>query len=231
MASNHDRVNVCGATRQVWQPGRLSGALRAFESYRMKKEFDVEGLFYKIGSYKLRKFLDIRRCNANKDKPDLMVVMMNPGSSYPFDGIEDNIKLSKAHPDNTQDQIMKVMLNTSLSFARILNLSDLRTPDSNKLYKFLASLESEKLAHSIFNPSRSKELKKLFVEGVPVIYGWGVNAALVPLARKAIETISIKNPAGILKEGTEYSYYHPLPREYKKQAEWVKHVTSQITRT
>jgi|SRR5690606_21203704 len=160
-----------------------------------------------------------------------MVVMMNPGSSYPLDGIDNNSVPSKAEPDTTQQQIMKVMGAAVFNYARILNLSDLRTPDSNELYRFLKSESCSSVEHSIFLPDRKPELAKLFVNDVPVIFGWGVNQALIPLAKQAIESLCINNPLGMLKPKTRYSYYHPLPRIYAKQLEWVQHVTSQITRT
>jgi hypothetical protein len=158
-----------------------------------------------------------------------MVVMMNPGSSYPLDGIDNSSSPSKAEPDNTQQQIMKVMDAASIGYARILNLSDLRTPDSSALYKFVKSKESESVAHSIFSPTRKEELNTLFIKDVPVIFGWGVNSALTPLAKQAIDLLSIENPLGKLKAGCKYSYYHPLPRIYSEQIEWVKHVASQLT--
>ena len=197
----------------------------------MSKEFEVTGLFYKLGERKLRKHLDIMRAGTDQASPDLMVVMMNPGSSYPLDGIDHNLRPTKAHPDNTQEQIMKVMQNTTLNFARVLNLSDLRTPDSSKLYEFLSSSEAKEIDHSIFSESRNMELQSLFQLGVPTIFGWGVNQALLPLAKTAVDVLSIQNPLGMLKSNTTYCYYHPLQRLYQKQVEWVQHVTNQITRT
>jgi len=192
-------------------------------------EFEVTGLFYEANGYKLRKYLDIRVQDTSKTVPQLMVVMMNPGSSYPLNGIENNSAPSAAEPDTTQYQIMKVMEEGEVEYARILNLSDLRTPDSNALYKFLKSEESKSVDHSIFSATRKSELNQLFVRGVPVIFGWGVNPALVPLARQAVDSLSIEQPLGIRKPNTEYSYYHPLPRIYANQLEWVQHVTSQLT--
>lgn len=144
----------------------------------MKEEFEITGHFYEIendknGNY--RRFLDIKRKPANTEQPDLMVVMMNPGSSKPLDGINNNDKPSKAKPDPTQDQIMRVMNNVSFNYARVLNLSDLRTQHSEELYEFLKSKESKLVPHSIFDPSRTCELESLFVRGVPVVFGWGVD--------------------------------------------------------
>jgi len=192
-------------------------------------KFEVTGLFYETNGLKLRKFLDIKLSGTKQSKPQLMVVMMNPGSSYPLDGIENNTVPAVAKPDNTQSQIMKVMEGASIEYARVLNLSDLRTPNSNALYKFLKSKESQLVDHSVFSPTRKSELNQLFIRNVPVIFGWGVNKALVPLAKKAIASLSTEQPLGIKKPNSEFSYYHPLPQIHSKQVEWVQHVTSQLT--
>lgn len=197
----------------------------------MSGNFEVTGLFYEECGYKMRKYLDIQRKGSAKSEPDLMVVMMNPGSSFPLDGNDNNTVSSRAEPDNTQQQIIRVMDATSFEYARILNLSDLRTPDSSQLYKFVGSKESSEVDHSIFSPTRKTDLTRLFLKNSLVVFGWGVNPALIPLAKQAMESLNIDRPIGMLKPKTEYSYYHPLPRIYAKQQEWVKYVTSQITRT
>jgi len=197
----------------------------------MRNEYEITGLFYKIGDYKCRKYLDIKLKSSKITNPDLMVVMMNPGSSYPLDGIDNNTKPSFAEPDNTQDQIMKVMKNTSFKYARILNLSDLRTPDSNKLYKFVKSEDSKTVPHTIFDNDRIDDFNLLFVKDVPIIYGWGVNSSLTGLAKLAIETINHPSPIGIKKDTKQYAYYHPLPRIYKKQIEWVEKLSQRLSHT
>ena len=196
----------------------------------MNTEFDITGLFYESNGYKCRKYLDIRRKGSSQNIPDLMVVMMNPGSSYPLDGNENSLIPTTAEPDKTQTQIMKVMDIASLHYARILNLSDLRTPDSKELYKFLDSDKSKQFEHSIFSDNRKEDLEELFIKDVPIIYGWGVNKALILLAKKAVDTLGIKNPLGKLKVNTEYSYYHPLPQNYYAQQEWVHDISNQINR-
>lgn len=203
--------------------------LHAKRNNKLSGKFEVTGLFYETNGLKLRKFLDIKLTGTKESKPQLMVVMMNPGSSYPLDGIENNTVPTIAKPDNTQSQIMKVMEGAAIEYARVLNLSDLRTPDSNTLYKFLKSEESQLVDHSVFSPTRRPELNQLFVRNVPVIFGWGVNKVLIPLAKQAITTLSIEQPLGLKKPNKEFSYYHPLPQVYVKQVEWVQHVTSQLT--
>ena len=197
---------------------------------KVRSEFEIKGLFYKIDNYKCRKFLDIKRKSSDRRTPDLMVVMMNPGSSYPLDGIDNNHSPVDAKPDDTQDQIMKAMCIASFEYARILNLSDLRTPKSNKFYDFIRSNESKLLEHSIFAQNRINDFSEQYVKGVPVIFGWGVNPILADLAKQAIERINHPNPAGLKKEDLDYSYYHPLPRINDKKIEWVEKIAKMLIR-
>jgi len=67
----------------------------------MKTQFQITGLFYKLKGYRFRKYLNIKCRNSKKQTPDLMVIMMNPGSSKPVDGIENNIVETKEIPDRT----------------------------------------------------------------------------------------------------------------------------------
>lgn len=195
----------------------------------MVQKFEIFGHFYEQSGLKCRRYLNIQRAGADLREPDLMVVMMNPGSSYPLDGITNNTAPSEAQPDPTQNQIMKVMNNTGFGFARVLNLSDVRQPSSSEFYKFLKSSKASSITHSIFHQAREEELSTLFRQGVPVIYGWGVNSNLEGLAREAINRISEENPIGIKKNGVEWAYYHPLPRIHTKQTEWVKTVSSLLS--
>lgn len=196
----------------------------------LKAEFEVVGHFYEAHGHKLRKYLDIKRVGAREEIPDLMVVMMNPGSSYPLDNNDNNVLPSKAEPDTTQQQVIKVMNKASFNYARVLNLSDLRTPSSDDLYAFLKSEEAKSVDHSIFSFSRKSELDQLLIKNVPVIFAWGVNPALVPFAKLAIDVLGIDNSIGMLKHNTKYSYYHPLPKVYAKQLEWVRYITDECIR-
>lgn len=194
----------------------------------MKTEFEIFGRFYVHSGLKCRKYLDLKRHGVNLNHPDIMVVMMNPGSSYPLDRIDDNQVESKAYPDPTQDQIMAVMNNTGLNYARVLNLSDVRQSSSGEFYKFIKSEDSRAIPHSIFHQSRADELSTLFRQNAPVIYGWGVNSSLEVLARMAMNRLLATDPIGINKNGFEWAYYHPLPRIHTKQVEWVKVISSKL---
>lgn len=187
----------------------------------MKNKFKITGLYYELQGYKFRKYLDIKLKTSYLKTPDLMVVMMNPGSSRPMNGIDNNTIATEAVPDNTQSQIMKVMLNTGFNFARVLNLSDLREPKSEKFYPKIKEMESKNISHSIFDDSRKEELNNLWIDNIPVIFGWGVSYRLKTLAMQAIKVCDVSNPYGLKKLNFSWAYYHPLPPNTHKQNDWV----------
>ena len=193
-------------------------------------EYYFRGKFYKLRGYFFRSYLDIHSLKSTLSEPDLMVVMMNPGSSYPLDPVEHDSGVP-THPDNTQLQIVKVMKSCGFTHARVFNLSDFRTPKSDDLFKFITSIEASKIPHSIFSEERQLELKNLFSNHAPVIYAWGVDSRLVPLALKAVKRLKVSWPIGLLKEGSTCSYYHPLPRNFDKQRDWVTKISAQLKST
>ncbi|WP_426065231.1 hypothetical protein [Flavobacterium sp. DSP2-3-1] len=194
----------------------------------MREDFNVTGLFYEIQEYKFRKFLNIVKKDSNCQIPDLMVVMMNPGGSRPINGYDDYEIETETIPDRTQDQIMVLMNNCKFNYARILNLSDFREPQSRKFYNQMDDFEIKNIHHSIFCEERKEDFNKLFIKDIPVIFAWGVNRNLFELAALAKERIGLVNVSGLKKEGEEYAYYHPLPQNYNKQKEWVINITETI---
>ncbi|QTD37095.1 hypothetical protein JL193_13350 [Polaribacter batillariae] len=192
----------------------------------MKDQFNITGIYYKIGEFKFRKVLNIKKKNSKLKTPDLMVVMMNPGSSEPLDGIDDSNIETLAKPDNTQSQIMKVMLKGDLEYARVLNLSDIREAKSNIFYPKIKEMESLNIPHSIFQEARQNDFSSLWVKNVTVVFGWGVNTKLKSLALKAIEKTKVSNPIGIQKPNFNWAYYHPLPPNTNKQKGWLKSITT-----
>ncbi len=187
--------------------------------------FDVSGLFYDWNNFPCRKYLNIKIKNTKLVEPDLMVIMMNPGSSKP---IEEKYNIeTPTKPDTTQKQIMAVMTNCQFEYARILNLSDIREPKSQLFFKTIASLENNH-GHSIFSSERINDFKVLFNTQVPILLAWGVNKKLLPLAIPASKIIKDNDCFGWLKENSHLAYYHPLPRKKEKQLKWVHTITNNI---
>ena len=129
---------------------------------KIRKYFNVTGYFYEKEQFGFRKFLNIIRKSSTIKTPDLMVIMMNPGSSRQEKEYANIFnKEVPTIPDNTQDQIMKVMNNLELNYARILNLSDLRESKSKILYEKIELLKSINIAHSIFDDRRTADFKNI----------------------------------------------------------------------
>ena len=188
--------------------------------------FDIKGYFYKDdrGSY-CRKYLDITAKNSNKTKPQLMIVMMNPGSSKPLSGIHDGRILTSTKPDPTQYQIMQIMDKKNIQFARVLNLSDLIEPRSSTFYSKIKYSRKD-TEHSIFDSARKHELEELFIKDVPTLFAWGVNSSLNKLTNLAVEELKISNPLGIQKNNNKF--YHARPRLKKSQEEWLLRILEQM---
>lgn len=165
---------------------------------------------------------------------DLLVVMMNPGSSMPLDGAQtvnlfsQNCVITK--PDNTQSQIMRIMDENGYSTAVVINLSDVREPTSSKFARRLKGLSFGSCGeqHSIFSSVRTEDLKRIIdASGTcPVILASGVNYKLRFLTSKALQSFSADRVIG--KQHKNGLFYHPLPRLKKKQDEWVANITAQL---
>jgi hypothetical protein len=206
----------------------------------MHDQYNYTGYFYTSEGYRLRSYLNIRKKSGwfgqrllrvksriGIDSPDVMVVMMNPGASAPLEGGDDGRAEYAAKPDLTQKQIARVMDHCGFSYARILNLSDLRYPDSVDFLSELKPLNSEGVAHSIFDPLRAEELRDIFVQTVPVILAWGVDERLRPLARRALDRIKSPVKVGQKKGGNDWAYYHPRQRGKDPQI-WLDEIFKQL---
>jgi hypothetical protein len=185
------------------------------------------GYFYMLGSIPCRKYLNIRLDNTNKKEPDIVFVMMNPGGSLPLEEGDDGRREVPAQPDRTQEQIVILMRRAGFQFARVLNLSDVRQPDSNKFYKFLDGVAGRGLPHSIFDHRRSDELNDLMIDGVPIVLAWGVDKRLEDLSIMALDLLPRRaDVLGWAKD--DIGYYHPLPKDQERQLRWLDIVADQL---
>jgi hypothetical protein len=205
--------------------------------------FAVYGRFYerKIAgvSEQLRDRLEIApRDRALSDiirgEPDLLVVMMNPGASRPLDALwdaEQNDGFVAAQPDRTQYQIMQLMLaaqdrGVPWASARILNLSDLRTPRSAVFLEKLSTYSADD-SHSLFSRLRQAECRPLFAnKSTPVLCAWGLNPNFAPLAAAALAAAEGHPLVGLSADGL--AYRHPLPQRHDLQLQWLEQVRAQL---
>lgn len=219
----------------------------------LKSKFDVFGHFYSVQVapkkvVECRSVLEIvatahapKKTEAlSSRKPDAVFIMMNPGSSRPLAEVNNRIHAKAIHelsvslvptkPDTTQYQVMRVMHYCEWQHVRVLNLSDLRCPQSGVFFKQFKGLEVDHLfdAHSVFSDRRADELALKLTSGIPVIRAWGVSGNLDPLIDRCMaKLMKAKLVRGLLKEGTTNKFLHPLPSLQSQKAEWINRMVEQ----
>ncbi|QOR36884.1 DUF1643 domain-containing protein [Clostridium sp. 'deep sea'] len=221
----------------------------------LDKQYGVYGSFFKLFIMKdvyipCRNVLEIVKNDYNEYdymnyanyEPDIIAIMMNPGSSspkyksYQESSYNSNIKdiglndLTETIPDNTQYQIMRFMSKFNFRHARILNISDVREPKSSVFKKKVSKTKYNNiLCHSIFSDSRAEELQGLMSDKSLYLLAWGVDSKLKALANQAYDKVKHMRTFGKLK--IDNLYYHPLPQDYNKQKEWLRDIEDIIEKT
>jgi hypothetical protein len=167
-------------------------------------------------------------------EPDLLVVMMNPGASRAIEAMWEDVAAQgfvAAVPDRTQYQIMRLLvsaqdLGLTWRHARVLNLSDLRTPKSAHFIQKLATYAHDE-SHSLFCPARTAERAALFADvKTPVLLGWGLNPHFGALAERALSAARGHPLLGLSDDGRFFR--HPLPQRHDLQVAWLAQLTAQI---
>jgi hypothetical protein len=215
-----------------------------------KLNYEVYGHFYSLDfsggkMVECRSVLEI----VNKDScpddlsqltngdPDCVFIMMNPGSSCPLEPVNQVVKSSnieklevtlvKTKPDTTQYQVMRIMHYKNWIHVRVLNLSDLRDPKSGSFvstFKELHKKYEDGGIHSLFAIPREQELSRKLKrkKQAPVVCAWGVSGDLDLLITQSLSQLNGKAvQVGLLKDGTNDKYYHPLPTLQKDKELWV----------
>jgi len=205
-------------------------------SGKINMKYKCYGHFYELNDVPCRDLLIISDLEiiTKNIVINLLVVMMNPGSSIPLDdGFAVNIFSKECvltKPDNTQSQVMKLMNTNNYNTAVVINLSDVREPKSSKFALKLKGLSFGPMGeqHSIFSEQRNQELINIINScgPCPVVFASGVNYKLRFLTSKAKQSFS-NNPL-IGKQNNKGLFYHPLPRSKQKQNEWVDEINIKI---
>ncbi|MEE3808245.1 DUF1643 domain-containing protein [Lysinibacillus fusiformis] len=207
----------------------------------IRDEFNCYGYFYNIEKKgeivgECRNILEIvRKSNSLNEKVDAIAIMMNPGKSTPIGGqskVINDIKdlgssenqLVLTNPDETQTRIMGVMNEMQWNRVRVLNLSDLREKDHNKLKKKIEHFEdSLGDIHSIFSKERKDELNNFLIkEKVPLILAWGTERYLLNIAETCLNIIKDKRSVGVSSSQEEKFFLHPLATNLSWKNEILK---------
>jgi len=176
--------------------------------------------------------------------PDAVVIMMNPGSSRPIEEgdtdslltmpLPDDFKkpLVLTQPDNTQYQLMRIMVSKGWKQLRILNISDIRDPKSPSFIartKALDNIEGGG-AHSLFSKVRKNEREQVLKRkpGAPFILGWGQDAGLIPLATQCLDCINGEKLVTVPSESNPILTAHPSPMMQAKKEEWIENILTTL---
>lgn len=235
-------------------------ATQALRAADCKARFAVHGLFYDLplggAVWKCRSILELIAHDlvpaddpspVLTRRPDLLVVMMNPGSSRSVDAsflpprvawvdaIAGVRRLVATIPDTTQYQIMKVMAARGWRHARVLNLSDLRETKSPNLFRHVQALGGlpDGTAHSIWSPARRAELLERIGPAAgspPVILGWGRHKALFPLAELCLTALEGRTLLGVQAPEGPLAYAHPSPMMQAGKDAWIAAILEQMAR-
>ncbi|MDZ8119347.1 hypothetical protein [Pontiella agarivorans] len=224
----------------------------------LKKRFTCFGHFYELGlmsgeKVKCRSVLEIvDETVPQKDPsaisemiPDVVVIMMNPGSSRPkVDGHVDPVieypesgkgrrkELVLTQPDNTQYQVMRVAVSKGWNHIRVLNLSDLRDPKSGKFLEKVDMLRSETggHVHSLFCTERQNECAFSLQRktDTPIVLGWGQDQGLLPLAEQCMARIGEIPTVTVPSAVHPLLNAHPSPMLQKMKLQWLESMLHQL---
>jgi len=216
----------------------------------LKRTYGVIGSFYTLqfqdGTLlNCRNVLEIYKgqifCPYQNKLPDALFVMMNPGSSRPWDKeyispiytdalISDKAEITctwtKAYPDITQYQVMRVMAHKGWNHVRVINLSDIRSPKSSEFKSTLKTLNEykPKHLHSIFSPARKRELEKMLriKQCAPIVLAWGTDEFLSELAVLGLQALPMKNRKGVRSGFSGLLFFHASPTLQEHKERWLK---------
>lgn len=211
----------------------------------------IYGHFYQFedlsAGYQGRSTLEIIRTqipsvdNVLSAIPDIIVIMMNPGSSEPRDPrlnpqtvadaacIHQNPVLVDTIPDDTQCSILQLMERKSLNHVRVLNLSDYREPNSANFLKKLTQENSCIGRHSIFSEERNRERQlRLRARLRLAVLAWGQDTRLRFLAWACVNALPrCYERLGQRTHCDHYLYAHPWQRDARARAEWIDSIVDQ----
>ena len=211
----------------------------------LKKSFNIYGHFYNLKLldkvFHCRSVLEIKRKKSINKLPDIIVIMMNPGSSIPLNKFYKPKTYSKkkyfcisekelvpTRPDNAQYQIMRLMQMNNWNFVKVLNLSDLRNGNSSKFQTEFKNANKLDISnpHSITHVNRKKELyNSIKSKSNNIIAAWGSIPELHDSAEKILKLD--KNIIGVKNgEGCNFKYASPYIK--KQKIMWLQEIQNKI---
>ncbi len=224
----------------------------------LKKRFTCYGHFYELVMMageraKCRSVLEIVDGSILQEnpsdisllEPDVVVIMMNPGSSHPKDiyHMDKEIEypqnsgslrktLVLTQPDNTQYQVMRIAVFKGWSHIRVLNLSDLRDPKSGSFIQRAEALSGIMggHTHSLFCRERAAELAHALTRKStsPILLGWGQDLGLLPLVGQCLKRIEAEPTCTVPSAVHPLLNAHPSPMLQSKKLLWLETMMKEL---
>jgi len=177
---------------------------------------------------------------------DALIIMMNPGSSRALSPTHEDREVAAGAirtmelaqplvptvPDTTQYQVMRLMIVQNWDHVRVVNLSDLRNPNSVNFLQTASRIKEMPggSVHSLFSAGRRKERDlRLSMNRGPVIAGWGQNPRLTELAKRCVHSIENGRIVGVQKYGYPFRFAHPSPRNHSLKLQWLTDINSLLS--
>ncbi len=224
----------------------------------LKKRFACYGHFYELvlingERAKCRSVLEMVDSSIPQDnppdisemEPDVVVIMMNPGSSHPKDiyHLDSEIEypqressmrkeLVLTQPDNTQYQVMRIAVAKGWRHIRVLNLSDLRDPKSGSFLQKVDTLAGVMggHTHSMFCKERAAECAHSLKRkgNTPILLGWGQDLGLIPLAKQCMQRIEGEPISTVASDVHPLLNAHPSPMLQSKKLLWLENMIREL---
>lgn len=203
--------------------------------------FRCTGLFYDWradrADFAKRAILEIFRDSqptpGPDSRPEVVVVMMNPGSSAPLAGYcqpEFAGQRVSAKPDAVQYQVMRLMAAAGWQHARVVNLADVRAAKSADLYALIEAGATRADLGAMF-AGASCVPTAAAVSAPRVICAWGMDKRLAPYAREAQAWLDAQGivPLGVQAASTFPAYRYPKPvGNWNMALEWLATLKAQV---
>lgn len=227
---------------------------------KLKQQYFCLGHFYRLVLENGRKFpcrsvLEILKTEKFstqlKEKisdsySDALIIMMNPGSSRPLSPAHEECRVAAAAirtielaqplvptvPDTTQYQVMRLMIVQNWDHVRIVNLSDLRNPNSVNFLQTASRVKEMPggSVHSIFSIQRQNEWGlRLSMNRGPVIAAWGQSPQLAELAESCVQSMGRRRLFGVQAPGHPLRFAHPSPRNHAFKLQWLTDINSLLS--
>jgi hypothetical protein len=180
--------------------------------------FTYTTYFYKLDTpekHNCRKYLHIKSDGYDILKPDLTLIMLNPGSCKGYEA--EYGREIKAIPDPTLHRVRSLMEFKKLNWIQVLNLTDLQDANSDSLFRKLKVLSNSGINnHSIFDISRREELATYLHKNNKVYFACGVNRKGLSMLENA--KAALADVGGCVISGD--NFYHPLVRPRLNIPNW-----------